>query len=155
MNPFRELFESVIPKDDRDETLTIRFSKQYRAYYYEENGKTIAFVTLGWLPKNKVWMIDAYALDPSIRGQGRARGLWSKFVEDVSTMWPEVKDGKDRWLLEAYLKNVQPWSKILNMREASVDMPALHLNSPIKLLEHNVENPKDAYEEWQNFQKMW
>src|SRR5438876_9733303 len=117
VNPFRQLYELVTPEKDRNESLLKRFPDRYRAYYLEENNTVVAFGVIGWLPKNKVWMIDLFALDPSIRGQGRARTLFHYFRDSVANQWPKVKEGKDHYLLEAYLHNIVPWCKIMNMTE--------------------------------------
>lgn len=151
----RELYSDVTPAEDRDETLLTRFPNNYQAFTYEEENKVLAFGIVSLLSINNVIMIDLFAIDKSIRGKGFARKIFNSFINELTNLWPECEPAKDHWLLEAYLHNVIPWCKIMNMVVANTSIPAKKLGSPIQLLSHNVTNFDDAYSEWQKFQLLW
>lgn len=43
----------------------------------------------------------------------------------------------------------------MKMTQVETSIKPMYLHSPIKLLQHNVKNPNDAYKEWQEFQMKW
>lgn len=151
----RDLYTLVTPETDRDEILLIRFSDKYRAFSYVENEKVLAFGVVYHMEKNKSLMIDLFALDTSIRGKGLARLFFNSFMEQLSILWPEVTNSKKCWLLEAYLQNVEPWCKIMEMQKVDTNIKAIKVENPIQLLSHDVKDVDAAYTEWQEFQMMW
>lgn len=151
----KELYESVTPEEDRNNSLLSRFPDIYRAFSYNNNGNIEAFGVIGLLKENNAFMIDLFALDKSIRNKGLARPIFQSFIENLPKIWPEINKMKDSWLLEAYLHNIVPWCKIMNMEIAETKIPAIKLANPIQLLSHNIKNIDETYSEWQKFQLQW
>lgn len=153
----QKLYHDVTPESDRDETLFQRFYN-YRAYCFDNNGQIEAFGVVCFLPISDTIMIDLFAIDPSVRGKGLARNYFNTFIEQLGNLWPECSTARYRRLLEAYIHNIEPWCKIMDMKISDVQMDAKKLGNPVKLLVHNIHNTEDiiaAYKEWQFFQDQW
>jgi len=160
LSEVKTLYYSVTPELDRNEDLLKRFTDQYRAFcYYPNEGirklKPLAFVVICDLPMSKAIVIDLFAIEGRIRKKGYARQIFWSLIVQLPILWPEIKEYYNRWILEAYLHNINPWCKIMNMSPVEIDIKPMYLNNPIKLLQHDVDNVEDAYKEWQEFQQKW
>jgi hypothetical protein len=151
LNDCRALYELVTPADDRKEDIIIRLPDQYGAYVLKEDAKVIAFGCVGVLKGATV--IDLFALDPSIRGQRRAKPIFHSFLSHLQ----ENSIAVDRLMLEAYLYNIEPWCKIMEMEPSQCQLMSKHTKSAVKLLTRGipVDEQESVYKEWQEFQEQW
>ena len=166
LSEVKDLYYSVMPEFDRNETLLREFPDQYRAFCFYSSresdiratlykSRPLAFAVICDLPKTQTLVIDLFALDISVRKKGYARQIFWNLIVRLPYLWPEIKDYCNRWILEAYIHNVEPWCKIMIMTPVDTKIKSMYLDRPIKLLQHNVIDAENAYKEWHEFQLKW
>lgn len=151
----KTLFESVIPDEDcwdKSNMLT-KYPNKFRGYTTID-GKACA--TVGWLSKTQTLHIDCFAIDQSIRGNGKSYEAWNTFLEFIQIEWPDVKTNK--LLIEVYTKNCIVWGKVMDVINLGIDdsVVKMRVKNPVIIMGKNLNSKQeaiDAYGEWQEIEE--
>lgn len=165
LTPSGPLFESFIEILKGIEPNTIPVGglvsydpKNYRCYVACHSGRVGAIAIGCYFPKKKNLHVEDYALSPHIYGKGLAEALWEAWLEFIWLEWPEVREAMSL-TIEVYLKNVQPWKKIMRVEEVKVSNKAIFISeaTPIIFMARNLSalDANDIYREWQDYQRVF